>query len=326
MALEPVDEQELEELFTSPDEVLLKLLQKKRRPVLEEELNSELELATGFSISSKLFESMINGLIAEGYDIKTIYYGDKKQLSLVRNPEVIAEDYYRILGDIETPFIISGDHHMGSKTFTEMGFKELLKDVEEYSVKDVLMPGDILQGRGVHHLEANDVSLWNISDQMDLATENFNRFPKGTKLHVVTGNHENKIKGSVQVGLEVFKHMAPRVDNMKYYGSVAKLGLNDDFSVLMLHTSGGPSYARSYPAQKLWRELIERPNILATGHLHWIYAIPNPRFNLWTMGGTLQRENAYLINKGIISQVGWLIINKFGNGSMDVIYRIPETY
>lgn len=324
--IKPVDPSELDELYESPDAVVLKILQRQKRPILPEDIIEKVTAKCGYSVSDNLLARIFEGLIADGYDIKTIYGGDVKSYILVRNPEVTTDDYYRVLGDVETPFIVSGDQHIGSKGFTEMGFKCLLNDIEEFSVRDVLMPGDVLQGRGVHSLEANDVELWNIDDQMDKAVELLNRFPKDVNIKIVMGNHENKIKGSVRVGLDVFRHIAPRVKKMQYYGNVAKFMLNDTFSMLMLHSSGGGSYARSYPAQKLWRELVERPDILVQGHLHWVYAIPTARFKMWTMGGTLQRENAYLINKGIIAQPGWLLVEKFAEGSMDVKYRFPETY
>lgn len=324
--IEAVDPSEIDELYASPDAVMLKILQRQRRPIFSTDLLEKVTVKCGYSVSDSLQTRILDGLRTDGYDIKTIYSGDLKSYVMVRNPEVTTDDYYTVLGDVETPFIISGDQHIGSKGFTEMGLKQLISDAEEFSVSNILMPGDVLQGRGVHGLEANDVELWNIDDQMDKAVEVLNRFPKDVNIKIVMGNHENKIKGSVRVGLDVFRHIAPRVKKMQYYGNVAKFMLNDTFSMLMLHSSGGGAYARSYPAQKLWRELVERPDILVQGHLHWVYAIPTARFKMWTMGGTLQRENAYLINKGIIAQPGWLIVEKFSEGTMDVKYRFPEVY
>ena len=326
MTVEPVDPSEIDELFKSPDQVLLGILQNTKRPVPEKDLLAMVEEKSGYTVSQNLLKGIISGLQADGYDVKPIYAGDTKSYVLIRNPTRSTADFYNVLGDVETPFIISGDHHMGSVGFTELGFEYLEKDIEEFSVSDVLMPGDMLQGRGVHDLEANDVLIWDIDDQIEMAVDHFNRFPKDVDLHLVIGNHENKIKGSIRVGLDVYKHMSPRVPNLRYYGNVAKLSVNQEFSLLMLHSSGGGTYARSYPAQKMWRELAERPDILTMGHLHWVYAIPTARFALWTMGGTLQRENAYLLNKGIISQVGWVVIEKFGEGTMDFKYRIPKIY
>lgn len=324
--IESVDPSEIDELYQSPDATILKILQRQRRPIFSNDLLERTEAKCKYSVSETLLIRIIEGLIADGYDVKTIYSGDQKFYAMVRNPQVTTDDYYTVLGDVETPFIIAGDLHIGSKGFTEMGFKELVSDAEEYSVADILMPGDILQGRGVHALEANDVELWSIDDQMNKTIELLNRFPEDVNIKLVMGNHENKIKGSVHVGLDVFRHISPRVKKMQYYGNVAKFMLNDTFSMLMLHSSGGGAYARSYPAQKLWRELVERPDILVQGHLHWVYAIPTARFKMWTMGGTLQRENAFLINKGIIAQPGWLLVEKFSDGIMDVKYRFPEVY
>lgn len=326
MELEKLTESELTGLFVSPDLVLLKILQKRKRPITQDDLMSLIESKSGISISVIVLDALIRGLCVEGYDIKKIYAGGSYLYSLIRNPTRLSEDFYNTLGDVETPFIIASDFHMGSKGFSELAFQRLLKDCEEFSVSSVLMPGDILQGRGVHKLEANDVLLWEIDDQIDFAVGKLNQFPDDVDLKIVIGNHENKIKGSIHVGLDVFRNMAPRVPKMQYYGSVAKLSLNDEKSILMLHSSGGASYTISYSAQKIWRDLIERPDMLVQGHLHRVYAIPTARFSMLCMGGTLQRENAYLINKGIISQPGWLVVEKFADETMDIKYRFPQVY
>jgi len=302
--------------------MVLTYLQKHHEPVSREEILREL------GISGSQLDFALSHLNDAGYDIKTIYHESGRDYSLVRYAKHTQGQYFRILGHIETPFVISSDQHIGSNYFTEQGFDQLVEFVEQNSIRDVVMPGDVLQGRGVHRMEAEDVDkrFWRITDQIEEGIRQLNKFPEGTRIHVVMGTHEEKILGSIEVGLDVFKAMAPRVKGFRYYGHIAKLSVDEDYTALMLHTSGGMPYAISYKAQRLWETLIERPNILITGHLHQLWAIPRPRFNLLTMGGTLQRENSYLISKGIVAQVGWLCIWKFGNGRMDVEFVVPEVY
>jgi len=306
-----------------PKLFLLSILQKRRTPIAQTQLLQIIE-KFGFSLSEAGLRQLLAEAAEEGYDIKTIYTDVEPEYSLVRYQRHDEEAYYRTLGNVETPFIISADQHIASKTFTEQGWTQLVQDAEEYSIKDIIMPGDIFQGRGVHSQEAMDVALWNISDQMDEVVKKLNMLPKSVRKHTVLGSHESHIKGSIHVGLDVLRAISNRISNFKYYGAVAKLGINNNYNLLFLHTSGGLAYAVSYKAQKIWEGLVERPNMLIMGHLHQLFAIPRARFNVLICGGTLQRENAYLINKGIIAQIGWVIIEKFKEGHQKITFRITE--
>jgi len=315
-----------EEDIVTPQEDILKLLRGKKLPILKDLFLSELEENCGWNISRKILDRYIQDLISDGYDIKDI----ADEIVLVRYSVDSQEKYYRILGEIEVPFIISSDHHIGSRTFSRMAFDNLISDVEEYSIKDVLIPGDTFQGRGVHRMELQDVKLLSISDQIAEVARLFNMFPKGTVLHTVIGNHEEKIKGNILVGLDCYKALMPKIKknlNFRYYGHVANLGIdNQKYNILMMHGAGGMSYSLTYMLQKIDRNLIERPNILLTGHLHQLYMIPQAGHRYYAMGGTMQRENSLLISRGITSQVGYMIVNKMDNSGMDLIYRTPETW
>jgi len=314
-----------EEDIIDPKEEILDLLRSKKFPTRKDVFLAELEETVGWSITKAKLDYYVDRLIDEGYDIKDI----ADEIVLVRYSVDSIEDYYRPLGEIETPCIFASDEHMGSKTFTELAYKKLLDDIEEFSVRDVLIAGDLFQGRGVHRMELQDVKLMAISDQINFVSRKLNMMPKGTILHTVIGNHGEKIKGSIEVGLDVYDAMTPRLASKithRYYGHVALLTLNRDYDLLMLHGSGGMSYAISYKVQKIDRQLVERPNILYTGHLHQLYSIPRPASRMYVMGGTMQRENAYLISKGITSQVGYLILEKFDETGSKVMFRTPRTW
>ena len=640
-----------EEDIVTPEDDILKLLRTKKFPVSKVILLIELYEIAGWNISRITLDHCVENLIIKGFDIKDI----NDELVLVRYSVDSQDKYYRTLGEIKTPFMVAADLHVGSKTFSEMCYNNMMKDIEEYSITDVLLPGDIFQGRGVHRMEMSDVALLSITDQINETIRLLNRMPDKTRIHAVIGNHAEKIKGcfedittlltkegfkkydeliigedimsfnketkelewqplehlivkdykgemtmlstenrsfevlttpshrtpyygyknpqisvapasqvpfykylstslptqgiwsdknldapysddeikliawiiteggsepnqprvyitqsyrahkvycsqikdflnnlkelkeyvfteqkrkdgmyvwrfnaetSVKIlkmmnndvnfipqnlmdgslrqinilkdelikgdgskkhetrslytsepklrdqyielflktGLRVLVHSRPpsefgeyktkenwivygsrgkakwrirrkefvdyegkvwcpsvkntfvvvqRKDHIfisgnsvevgldmpqalvgklksaleyRYYGHVAKLQVDNIYDLVMLHGSGGMGYSIGYMMQKIDRNLIEHPNFLVAGHLHQLYSLPRPGHRNYIMGGTMQRENSYLINKGIVAQVGYLIIDKFNNSGSRVIYRTPETW
>lgn len=306
------------------DNIVLNILQKANVPISENEVLKLVE-AYGLSVSSSLLSTIIQSLETRGYDIKSIHTDNGVYYSLVRYSKHNIGQYYRVMGNVSTPLMLASDFHIGSKGFSEQAWNTLVKDIEEYSIRDIIICGDIIQGRGVYSLEAQDISLWNISDQIDEASRRLNELPKGVSKHVCIGNHEEKLK-NIEVGLDCIKALVPKVANLKYYGHVAKLMVNNDYSLLFMHSAGGSTYSLSYRPQRMWDTLVERPNIFVIGHLHQMFAIPRPRFNVLIMPGTLQRESSWLINKGIVSQVGWMIIDEFKDSKQQIIFRVPEIY
>ena len=314
-----------EDDIVTPEKDILKLLRTKNLPVPKDVFLAELEENYRWNISQATLDKYIEELSELGYDIKDI----ANEIVLVRYSTDSSEKYYRSLGKIETPCILSADQHVGSRTFTEMAWNQLVKDIEEYSVEDLLLGGDVFQGRGVHRMELEDVKILAISDQIDAVAKKLNMLPTGTKIHVIMGTHEEKIKGNIQVGLDVFKALGPKLKpglKFRYYGHIAKLTLNGDFDFLMLHGDGGMPYAIGYAAQRIYRNLVEPPHVLYTGHLHQIYSIGLSGFRTFFMGGTMQRENSYLLSKGITSDVGYIVLQEYSRSKVVPIVRRPVTF
>jgi len=301
---------------------LLTTLKNARIPIIEADLVEQLD-----TCKTKLF-SVIKQLNNAGYDIKKIYSKDETRYSLVRFGTFEEEQLYKELGKIELPAIISSDWHIGSKTFSQQAFNEMIEDCEEYGIKNIINAGDLLQGRGVHRLEAQDISLWNIDEQVSELGRLLELIPKGTKVHCVMGNHEEKLKGNVQVGYDCLKASATQFKKLKYYGHVAKLGIEDtDKTMLLMHSSGGLTYARSYRLERIYGELFEKPNIIIIGHDHRLngpYSL-GPT-NIGYQSGTLQRENSFLLNKGHMSVVGWHILLEYNPCEIKSIMRRPRTF
>lgn len=315
-----IKKKEKEEL--KPYEKVLNILRGSTSPILESDLLTETNL------SDYEFTEAVKYLDNKGFDVKKIYGKDKTKYSLVRFGTHTSEHLYKILGKISLPAIISSDWHLGSYGFSEQAFDLLIDDCKQYGVKAIINAGDVLQGRGVHRLEAQDVRLWNLDEQVAELSSLMKKLPNNVKMHCVIGNHEEKIKGSIVAGYDPLKAAAKQIPNLIYYGHVAKLGIGDtEHSLMMLHSSGGITYAASYRIQRIYSELFEKPNLLVIGHDHKLegpYSL-GP-VNSGYQSGTLQRENSFLLNKGHMSTIGWHILLDYKLDKINSIMRRPATF
>jgi len=307
-------------LQMDPIVITLQVLQQNKYPLTLTELQARF-IRLGAPTSRDQIKDYIKALRHEGYDIKEITRGQESLFVLVReNPP--AKPHYRPLADLEFPILCSADYHIGSCHFSPLAMKQLIRDTEEYSVKDLLAVGDILQGRGVHRVELIDLEEPDIQYQIDETVKWLSKF--NCRIHMVLGSHEEKIKGSTHVGLDCLKLVSQRIEGASYYGAVAYFTIKKKFDLLMTHGSGGPSYARSYKAEKLWDALYEKPNFYVLAHLHVLDVISKGQGHYIIQSGTLQRENSYLIWKGFTPQIGWIILLDFNGDKLEFLIREPR--
>ena len=297
-----------------PAQELLGRLRRSKYPCSEEELLAELGL------DEEEFRDLINLLQTQGYDIKAIYKGGKIYWVLVRFDDKKVS--YRLHGKVELPLLLTADWHIGSFGFSREVFELMLDDIREYGVREVLHAGDLIQGRGVHRLEANDLKVWRIDEQEALAAKYISKVP--VKVHAVLGNHEAKIKGSVDVGHDPLLAIAHRVGNLNYYGSVANLEFDEGKRLLMYHGSGGVSYAWSYKPQRFFDALNDKPDLLVVGHYHIMFVGTHSSGARLILPGTLQRENSYLMSKGLFPILGYIILLDWkSDGRVEWLERTP---
>jgi len=274
-------------------------------------------------LSSNDIRAYLKILQAKGYDIKEITSGQERLYVLIRTSSLKEEEMYRVHGSIETPIIITSDWHIGSKGFYKIAFDFLLKDVEQFGVNDVLLAGDLLQGRGVYRTEMADLLIPTVGEQIEVAVDLLSKLP--ARVHLVTGNHEEKIKGSIHIGLDVLKILSKQLDHVFYYGNVAQFDLNKEYRYMMMHGSGSPTEATSYRVEKIWRELLFKPNILHIGHTHQLNLVQKG-INKWgIISGTLQRTSSWLLSKGFTAKVGWIILEDIPDPeTWKFIFRTPR--
>jgi hypothetical protein len=234
--------------------------------------------------------------------------------------------YYRSQGDIETPCILSADWHLGSFGFSQIALENMIKNVKEHGVKHIVVAGDFYQGRGVHRLELEDCKSLSVDEQEAWGLEAVDQFPSNVQFHTICGNHEEKIKASIHVGHDMLLATAKQRANFAYYGHIAKFNLNKKFTMMVIHTSGGLTYAKTYRPERVFDQLLERPNFLVTGHMHQLFAVGRPPNVIVSQAGTLQRENSYLLNKGVTAQVGYMILHEFTDENANIQYCRPRVY
>ena len=81
----------------------------------------------------------------------------------------------------------------------------------------------------------------------------------------------------------------------------------------------------SYKAEKIWREMANKPHILAIGHNHRLYTIAKENKLLLEVG-TLQRETNLVLQRGITTTIGWWVMTEFNDTTSTLIKRTPEVY
>ena len=304
--------------------VLLVLLQEAKFPKTISELVDALRVEECIA-NERSVKKAIKELEEEGYDIKEVREKEPKY-GLVRWGSFDNSAYYKILGKVRLPCAFSADWHVGSKGFTRIGFNKFGNDCVKFGVKDIVMPGDLLQGLGVYPTEAMDVLDPSIDSQERKLVDLLKEFPKDTRFHAIIGNHEEKIKGKWEVGHDSMKTIATEVENFTYYGAVAKLQLKDNFTMLMMHGKGSVPYAVSYKGQKIYERLPEKPTIFVHGHIHQLMVLPTPPNHYIFVSGTLQRESSWLVQAGVVAQVGWIILNDINKEGADFKIRTPEVF
>lgn len=170
-----------------------------------------------------------------------------------------------VTGERQLVGVIS-DLHYGSKYCR----KDLIADCVAYlysrGVRDVLVPGDILDGNYTDHglFELSHVGL---EDQVAECVASLPVYP-GLRYHAISGNHDEtfqKQNGANALGIVA----ASRTDFTLYGHRGAFLHIKGA-TIHLWHPMGGGSYARSYKLQKRIEGYAvgEKPDIILAGHWH----------------------------------------------------------
>lgn len=174
-----------------------------------------------------------------------------------------------VVGERQKVAVIS-DTHLGSKYC----LREQLVDFIEYAyaqgVRDILHPGDVLDGMYRH-------GLWEVSHSgLEAQTQDlFEVLPKkkGLSYHCITGNHDWTFAeaSGVDVGRYMTTYFRERGrTDLHFYGNRGAFLRCRGALIHLWHPKSGAGYAKSYGIQKHIEKYSsgEKPNILLCGHWH----------------------------------------------------------
>lgn len=164
---------------------------------------------------------------------------------------------------------VISDTHLGSKYC----LREQLKDFVHYAyaqgVREILHPGDVLDGIYKHGLF--EVSHTGIDAQTQDLFETLPQLP-GLTYHAITGNHDFTFTEAVgvSVGEYITNYFRERGRNdIKFYGDRGAFLKIRGAVVHLWHPRSGGAYAKSYGIQKQVEKYSSiKPQILLTGHWH----------------------------------------------------------
>lgn len=174
-----------------------------------------------------------------------------------------------VIGERQKVAVIS-DTHLGSKYC----LREQLIDFIEYAyaqgVRDILHPGDVLDGMYRH-------GLWEVSHSgLEAQTQDlFETLPKkkGLSYHCITGNHDWTFAeaSGVDVGRYMTTYFRERGrTDLHFYGNRGAFLRCRGALIHLWHPKSGAGYAKSYGIQKHIEKYSsgEKPNVLLAGHWH----------------------------------------------------------
>jgi predicted phosphodiesterase len=174
-----------------------------------------------------------------------------------------------VVGERQKVAVIS-DTHLGSKYCLRDQLKEFIHYAYDQGVREILHPGDVLDGMYKHGIF--EVSHTGLDAQ---AQDLFEVLPKlpGLNYRCVTGNHDFTFTESIGVDVGEYLSRYFRDNGRKdihFYGNRGAFLRIKGALVHLWHPRSGVSYARSYALQKHIEKYSsgEKPNILLAGHWH----------------------------------------------------------
>ena len=173
-----------------------------------------------------------------------------------------------VVGERQKIAVIS-DTHLGSKYCLREQLVDFIEHAYEQGVRDILHPGDVLDGMYRH-------GLWEVSHSgLEAQTEDlFEVLPKkkGLNYHCITGNHDWTFAeaSGVDAGSYMSTYFKERGRNdLHFYGNRGAFLRVKGALIHLWHPRSGNSYAKSYGIQKhIEKYSAIKPQILLAGHWH----------------------------------------------------------
>jgi DNA polymerase II small subunit/DNA polymerase delta subunit B len=174
-----------------------------------------------------------------------------------------------VVGERQRVAVIS-DLHLGSKYCLREQLIEFVRYAYASGVRQVLCPGDVLDGCYKHGLW--ELSHHGVDAQTDDLIEVLPHLP-GLSYHAITGNHDETFEDTC--GMSVGQFITDRFrsrgrHDIRFYGRRGAFLRIGGAIVELWHPRGGGAYAKTYKLQKKIEgyPVGHKPHLLLTGHWH----------------------------------------------------------
>lgn len=192
------------------------------------------------------------------------------------------------------------DLHFGSRWCDADGLVKFLTKVHAMGIRDVVVPGDVLDGVKPLLLPEQDYALF--STQSDFAIRTMKRAPKGMRYYAIAGNHDSYT--SHAIGFEAGKALADAMQvagvDWNYLGECLGHVTLQGARFQLWHPHGGAGTANA--VRRILNTRIENlaapVDVLVIGHFHK-YAVVHayPENVLGVASGTFQKKGSEFSNR-----------------------------
>lgn len=219
---------------------------------------------------------------------------------------------------------VISDLHFGSKYCQITALHDFITRAVDAGVEYVFVAGDVTAGYNVYPGQIHDVYAIGCDEQVESVANNL-PVHAGLHYYMIGGNHDySHFKAA---GVDVVESLARVRDDVTNLGFDQQDVSIGEWTIRLVHPSGGAPYARSYRAQKLAESAMVGelwnlvhiaadaaiststvPMLLVWGHLH--YASVTPYGPIFTLGpGCFEGQTNYLARKGLQPTIGGFIVD-----------------
>jgi hypothetical protein len=230
-------------------------------------------------------------------------------------------------------FGLIGDTQIGSLYQRVDALKAFYKRCADEGVMDILHAGDVIDGWRVYRgqefeLHPNGRS-W--PEQRDMFADSVPKI-NGMRTVFITGNHDNSFKKLI--GMIAGDELSRIRSDWKFAGQdvaiiVLKTKSGQRFSVELLHPGGGINqYALSYRPQRIIEAIPggTKPDLIAIGHFHKAFFIPNYRNIAALCVGTFQSQTPFMAQQSIMAHIGGWIVTVILNERSKLTSRVQAEF
>lgn len=312
---------------TAPDQLkeLMKILTKRKSATLAD-LCNELDL------SPRRVEELVKTALDFDYQVSmptedrialTLHAPAVDRLSVRRLPIEPINGHVRLAA--------AGDLHFASKMHRGDCLRNFIDlAYEDFGVKSVFVPGDLLAGINMYPGQLNEIETWAMEGQVKLAAEGLPA-KDGLSYEAIGGNHDESFTKAS--GANAIKNLASLRPDVKYHGFYSSLfdlvvpDAKQSIKLEMHHPDKAGAYAISYHIQKEIEQIPSgmKPQILMMGHTHQAAMLPDYRGVAALYCGCFEDQTLFLKRKHINPHIGGWILD-LGVGARGTLRSLTMTW